>query len=501
MTVFDPCALLSRLLLEGRESPWLEFKLNCPDEREIGSYISALANSAMLLDKDRAFLVFGIEDGTLKRVGTKVKSSSLKIKGQGLQNWLSRIIDPPLNLAFHDFNCDGLDFVIIEVEPSYYKPVKSEGAAYIRIGEHKKKLADFPEFERSLWLATGRRKFEDAIAASNVSKAEIFRILEVESFYRLKGQPVPESGDLIVRHFLDHRMVYDELDGTFAVTNLGAMLFATDISKFPSVSRKTVRIIQYRGNDVSDAHPEVERKEGYAVGFEGLIDFVSRKAEQRETIVSGVRRNTPVIPPIAIREFVANALIHQDLSAAGSGPIIEIFSNRIEISNPGGPLGDINRLIDDAPRSRNERLARSMRDLNLCEERGRGLDKSIAAIEEFSSVQKINLPAPSFRASSNGFVATLFGPRPFRELTREDRIRACYQHCVLGYLKAEYMSNSTLRSRFSLVDDDYQAISAVISDTLRAGQIIPADTRQGRRNARYVPAWAKSNVVTANMVN
>ena len=494
MAIPNPCALLKRLLSEGKESPWLEFKLNCPDEQELGSYVSALSNSAMLQDKDRAFIVFGIEDGTLKRTGTKVKLATLKVRGEGLQNWLARVIDPPLKLEFHDFNCDGLDFAIIEIEPSYYKPVKSEGTAYIRIGEHKKKLADQPEFERSLWLATGRRKFEDAIAASNVSASQVLQLLNAKPFYELRSQPFPESAELVLRNFLDNKIIYDELDGTYSITNLGAMLLATDISQFPSVSRKTVRVIQYRGIDISSAHPEIEGKMGYAVGFEGLIDFVSQKIERRETIVSGVRRNVPMIPSIAIREFIANALIHQDLSAEGSGPIIEIFSNRIEISNPGGPLGEISRLIDDAPRSRNEKLARAMRDLNLCEERGRGLDKSITAIEAFSTIEKINMPAPSFRATTSGFVATLFGPRPFRELTKEDRMRACYQHCVLGYLKGEYMSNSTLRSRFSLEDDDYQAVSAVISDSLRNNLIVPADAKQGRRNSRYVPMWAKTNM-------
>ncbi len=499
MAISDPCALLNRLLQEGRETAWLEFKRNCPDERELGSYISALANSAMLHDKDRAFLVFGIEDKTLKRVGTKVKLNALKVNNEGLQNWLTRMLDPPLKLQFHDFSCDDVDFAIIEIEPSYYKPVKCSGQAYLRIGEHKKKLSDHPEFERSLWLATGKRKMEDAIAAAGLSASDIFKLLEIEPYYRLRGFAVPDSRELILRHFIDGKLVYDELDGTYAITNLGAMLLAADVSEFPSVSRKTARVIQYRGNDVSDAVPEIEGRKGYAAGFESLIDDVLRRTGQREVIVSGVRRSSPVIPAIAIREFIANALIHQDLSAPGSGPLIEIFSNRIEISNPGAPLGDINRMIDDAPRSRNESLARSMRELNLCEERGRGLDKSIAAIEAFSVSEKINLPAPEFRASSNGFVATLFGPRPFRALTREDRVRACYQHCVLGYLKTEYMSNTTLRARFSLKDEEYQAVSAVIADAQRAGLVAPADASQGRRNARYVPVWAKPNLLTASL--
>ena len=55
------------------------------------------------------------------------------------------------------------------------------------------------------------------------------------------------------------------------------------------------------------------------------------------------------------------------------------------------------------------------------------------------------------------------------------------------------MSNTTLRERFSLTEDDYQAVSAVISDARRQGRIAPADPDQGRRNAKYVPYWAATD--------
>jgi ATP-dependent DNA helicase RecG len=492
MATKNPCDLLDTLLKTGKETPWLEFKHNCPDERELGSYISAIANSAMLADKDRGFIVFGIKDGTLEKIGTTTKPSQIRVGNEGLINWLNRMIDPRLKIEFYEFECEGKHFSIIEIEPSYYKPVKSQDVAYIRIGEHKKKLQENPEFERSLWLATGKRKFEDAIAISNVNARDALRLLNIEPFYRLQNINQPDSQQLIVGNLVNSKLLYDDMDGTYSITNLGAILLATDISAFPTVNRKTVRVIQYRGIDVSDPMPEIEGKKGYAAGFEGLIEFISGKTAQREVIKGGVRRNEPVIPAIAIREFAANALIHQDLSISGSGPVIELFSNRIEISNPGIPLGSLDRLIDDVPRSRNEKLAHSMRMLKLCEERGRGLDKSVAAIENSSIRHRLNLPAPAFRNSSNGFIATLFGPRAFKELSKEEKKRACYQHCVLGFLKNEYMSNTTLRARFSLADDDYQAVSVVISDAIKDELIVAADSEQGRRNAKYIPYFAKA---------
>ncbi len=180
---------------------------------------------------------------------------------------------------------------------------------------------------------------------------------------------------------------------------------------------------------------------------------------------------------------MANALIHQDFTVSGAGPVIEIFSDRVEIINSGNSLISTDRLLDER-RSRNEKLAEAMRELGLCEERGGGLDKTVLELESQ------HLPAPEFMASETSFRVILFGPRPFGELSKADKIRSCFFHCVIRWLQRDYMSNSSLRERFSLEDKDYQAVSAVISEAIKAGRIAPADPTQGRRNARYVPYWA-----------
>jgi predicted HTH transcriptional regulator len=180
--------------------------------------------------------------------------------------------------------------------------------------------------------------------------------------------------------------------------------------------------------------------------------------------------------------LVINALIHQDFNLTGTGPMVEIFTDRMEITNPGLPLIDTLRFIDEPPRSRNETLAGMMRRMSLCEERGSGIDKVIAAIEEFQ------LPAPDFRVTSQHTVAVLLGPRHFAAMDRQDRIRACYQHACLWYVSGKHMTNATLRDRLQIPKTNYPLASRIIRDTAVAGLIHQAGG--SRKNAKYVPFWA-----------
>jgi ATP-dependent DNA helicase RecG len=85
----------------------------------------------------------------------------------------------------------------------------------------------------------------------------------------------------------------------------------------------------------------------------------------------------------------------------------------------------------------------------------------------------------------------LFGPRTYNELSKAEKLRAFYFHCVIKWVNHDYMSNTTLRARFSLGSDDYQSVSAIISESIKLKRIVPAEPGQGRRNARYVPYWAR----------
>jgi ATP-dependent DNA helicase RecG len=480
----DPCRLLKELLSEPTEREWLELKLNNVNPQEIGGYVSALANGAMLADREKAYLVFGVEDGTRKKVGTKIVLAKAKGKGaEGLANWLSRKLDPPLIIEYLDFECDGLPFAIMCVEPSYDRPVKFDGVAYVRVGEHKKKLADHIELERALWLATSRRKFEDAVAVTHKTADEVQELLDCLSYFKLTGEEAPTGQAETLRKLEKLGAVRKNMEGSYDILNLGAVLLASDVDSFPSIKGKAVRVIKYKGLVKGKSEPEQEGTKGYAVGFSGLVKYIMQRSTD-EIIKEGVRRNVPLCPEEAVREVVANALIHQDFTNSGSGPVVEIYSNRIEVTNPGNSLIEPDRMIDER-RSRNEKLAAAMRTLGLCEERGGGLDRTLIALEN------AHLPAPKFIPSKDSMRVVLFGFTPFKKMTKVDKQRACFFHCIIRWISHDYMSNASLRKRFDLPQEEYQAVSSVITAEVKANRIVPADPKQGKKNARYVPYWAR----------
>jgi ATP-dependent DNA helicase RecG len=199
-------------------------------------------------------------------------------------------------------------------------------------------------------------------------------LLDIDAFYSLKNESAPSMLDEVLRRFQADGLIRDNMEGKFDITNLGAILLARDVSKFPSIAGKSVRIVHYTGRDKSKSDFEREATMGYAAGFANMMKWLTRQLPKEERYINGVRRSMPRYPEIAIREITANALIHQDFTISGSGPLIEIYADRIEVTNPGNSLISPDRLLDER-RSRNERLASLMRDLGICEERGSGLDK------------------------------------------------------------------------------------------------------------------------------
>ncbi|KEZ77287.1 transcriptional regulator [Salinisphaera hydrothermalis C41B8] len=295
---------------------------------------------------------------------------------------------------------------------------------------------------------------------------------------------MPEGRAGIIEAFESEEMILPSTDGKWNITNLGAVLFAKKLADFRSLKRKAIRVILYK--DESKVHTVREQvgNKGYASGFEGLIDFVSGLLPSNEIIGQAIRKDVPMFPELAIRELVANALIHQDFHATGTAPMIEIFSNRMEITNPGLPLVKTDRFLDSPPKSRNEALASFMRRIGVCEERGSGVDKVVFETEFYQ------LPAPLFETTPEHTCAVLFSHREFRNMDKEDRVRACYLHACLRYVQRDSMTNGTLRERFGIEERNSSMASRIIKDTMVAGLIRCYDDTVGSKARKYLPWWA-----------
>jgi len=204
----------------------------------------------------------------------------------------------------------------------------------------------------------------------------------------------------------------------------------------------------------------------------------------KEVIEQALRKSVPMFPELAVRELVANALIHQDFFVTGAGPMVEIFEDRVEITNPGAPLVDTQRFVDTPPKSRNEALASLMRRIGICEERGSGWDKVVLQTEVYQ------LPAPLPEATDDHTRVVLFAPRPLSRMDKADRLRAVYLHASLRYVNREHMTNSSVRERFGIEPQNIAAASRLIREAVEAGLIVPYDPDAAPKLMRYLPAWA-----------
>ncbi len=486
MTLINFQILLKHLLSLGKETEWREFKQNNSEPDSVGEYISALANSAALHKQPFGYLIWGVNDDTKQIVGTSFQPHKERKGNQSLELWLQILLQPRPDFRFFEFDINGLHVVMLEVPAARVNPVRFQNDEWIRIGENKKKLKEFPEKEGNLWEQFKFISFETDIAMSNLSADTVLGLLEYQDLFRLLNIPFPSDRDGLLNRLESEGLIIRQSD-TFCITNMGAMLFARDLKDFPRLSRKALRIVFYKGrNKVQTIRERGSTARGYACDFEDAVQFIKHQLPSNEQLGQVFQLEIGMYPEVAIRELLANALIHQDFQISGTGPMLEVYEDRMEITNPGAPLIDPNRFLDLPPRSRNEQIAALMRRMNFCEERGSGIDKVVFEIKFYQ------LPPPDFRVSGENTVAILFAPRELSNMTREEKIRACYQHARLLWVSGgQRITNTSVRERFKIDERNYAAAWKIIRDSVQQGLIKPTNPNgKSRKDASYIPFWA-----------
>lgn len=471
---------LSKVPQELNELDWKEDL--SPKNTKLCQHICAFANYP-----GGGFLVFGIEDKTAKPIGIDKEKASTII--ERLASLCRDGVDPLVNIDHHIEEFEGKPLLFIYIKESAVKPVhlvnKTIEDSFIRSGGTTRKASR--QEIGGLLLNSKTPVFEELHASKLKNQVQIMTLLDYSGIYKLLGKPVSSSADEIMYWLTQEKMIVDVDGQGYYITNFGALAAARGLSDFDSLTRKSIRVIKYEGKNKSGGSKEYPGNKGYAIGFEALINFVKSLLPGSEVIKNALREETSIYPEIALRELIANMLIHQDFSIRGSGPMIEIFEDRIEISNPGKllPSKKVDRLIRTTPESRNEILAQAFRRYNICEERGSGFEKAVIAIELYG------LPPLKFEETENSFKVILSAPRPFAEMSEQERIDACYQHSIIQYYGKGGMTNASLRQRFKMHDKQIAQISRLIKEAIEVGKIKPKDPESNSKKfTLYVPYWA-----------
>lgn len=476
--------LVEALTKEDEEKAWIEFKRNNQDPDMIGEDISALANGAALHSRERAYMVWGVDDSTHQIVGTSFDLRRAKKGNEELENWLRGGLSDNADFEFYCDVFGGLAVGVLIIHAALGQPVLFKNTGYIRVGSYTKKLTEYPALESGLWNKLHNLNFEAQYAVWDLTCAEALQELDHTVYFDRLNIPIPSGEDRIAHYLQEEGLIIRQDNGLFAITNLGAITLTKNLHSIPSGQRKAIRVVQYQGkNRLAILKDEIFDK-GYAIDFENVMRYIEALIPSKEPIINSLRTTKNVYPVLAIREILANALIHQDFSITGAGPIVEIFSDRIEVTNPGTSLVDVARIIDNPPRSRNEKLASLMRRLRLCEELGSGWDK--VAME----CERMMLPAPKIDVYENSMKVTIWAEIPFSAIPLEERVWACYLHACLKQVQGEAITNRSLRERFGLGTTASGSISRIIKDAMEKGLIKPRDPDTAPRYMSYVPIWA-----------
>jgi predicted HTH transcriptional regulator len=449
-----------------------------PKTDRLAQHLCAFSNQ-----EGGGFLVYGVnDDATLFSVTREDAAAIIKKLGNIALNNLSQSVQ----IQHDTIDYKGTTLLFIYIPEQAEKPVYLRGKtlydSYQRSAGQSVKMSR--ESVKFMISASHGISFESQIAMPDLSVEKVLELLDYRRFYERLDKNAPKSTDTVISMLAEYDFVLQG-ENSLSITNLGAILLANDITKFPNLKGKTVRILRYTGTNNLVLDKEYIFMSGYAVGFEEMVDYIMKNLPQQEIIKGAIRENRTGYPRRTVREFLANSLVHQDFTIIGSQVMVEIFTDRIVITNPGSPLNDVNRFIDLPPHSRNEDLAQSLLLLNICERRGSGVDRAIEALE------RALMPPPKFTKGDFFTRIFIYGPQKLSAMSRQDKIRACYQHCCLLHEDNREMTNQSVRERFEIDKKNYSIASRIIADTVSAGLVkVATPENESRKLASYIPFYA-----------
>lgn len=405
--------LLDQLLALPKESEWLEFKHNNSDPREIGEYVSALSNSAVIHRQEAAYLIWGIADDTKEVVGTTFNPDTARQGGQALEMWLSQKLRPAPHFQFAVGTYCDKSVVVMAIRPLKEEPVKFDRVAYIRVGSHKTKLDDQPGKLKEFWTQAiagnsggwDQRKEDRATLDDLDSHAieEFFERLE-----RAGRRDIPKG--LSTESALEKLQLLVEGKPTRAALLL--------LGKEPKRFYPTAYIKAGRFKSATSILDDREFTGTLFQQLDSAIGWLQERMTRRLMFDGSKESSAKKIshspmergeewsyPLLALREAIANAVCHRDYSS-NLVVSIRLFDDRLEIWNPGTLPSDLSPavLLSDHPsHPPNMLIAECFYNTRIIERWGTG---TVRMAEALAGQHQ---PPPAFDVTTqNVFKAILF---------------------------------------------------------------------------------------------
>ncbi len=451
--------------------------------------LSAFANSP-----GGGVLILGLEESS----GFAASGVSDVKKVQADLGSLMGAMDPPLRAVIDAHRLEGVDLVVAEVpelpaerKPCYYPGAGLTNGAFVRVADGDRKLS---QYEVGLLLAARSQPREDEQPEPRAHERDLDAELVEAILARLRDRPGSVFRDLDDRTALETLRVLVPGEDGGLVPSIGGLLALGRYPQqfFPALA---LTLVVYPTPRVGEPGPGGERFLDNAE-LEGPIprlvpralDVLRRNMRER-SIVTGVGRQTLwEYPEVALREAIVNALAHRDLSAMARGtPVqVQMFPDRLTITNPGGLFGPVtlDRLGEQGlAAARNQTLMKLLEDVPapgeggaVSENRGSGIGAMLAALRH------AGMSPPDFADRIATFEVTfpnhtLLDEDTLRWLRTIDRELTDSQRMALALLRrGEELDNASYRQLTGLLDS--RVATRELADLVEAKLVRQEGTRR-----------------------
>jgi len=366
------------ILLQEGEGSMLEYKesLSASFAREL----VALANTA------GGKILLGVrDDGTVKGIPD---SNDLRARIQDV----ARNCDPPVKVLVQRVG----EVTVVAVRESDAKPVQCSDGFFWRQGAVTQKLSR--DEIRDFFRSEGGIRFDLSLCPKFRYPQDFDRV-KYDAWLQLSGiTGRPRTEDVLVNIEAAERA-----GGRLVFRNAGVLFFARNVRHF--FNQAYITCLLAKGADKVHVLDRKDFDGGIVADIEDAMRFIERNTRMAWRIEGLRRQDVPEYPMKALREAVTNAVMHRDWFMEGANVFVEIYTDRIEISSPGGlPKGM--KLSDLGRKSirRNALIADLLHRITFIEKAGTGIKRMRDEAHDQSC------PAPIFE--DNGFFTAIFHPNP-----------------------------------------------------------------------------------------
>src|SRR3989304_5296253 len=322
-------------------------------------------------------ILLGVRDE--RTVVGETLTSDMKVR----INSVARNCNPPVQVKIKQIQ----DVVLIEVPQGEEKPYSCGSGYFRRLDGTTQKMTSHEL--RLMFQENEIVPFEDKIHKSatwdNISKEKIRNFLKEADISMRK---------IVPRDILTSLNIADG-DG---ITNAGVLFFAKDPRRL--IVQAQMTLIAFKGTDRIHIYDRQDVQDDLLIQFNAAVFFLMKHLNRRSEIIGVNRKDIYELPFEALREAIANAIIHRDYSVRGTSLMVEVYDDRVEIVNPGVFPQHRKKEFGKISVRRNEHIADLFFRMDKVERAGTGIRR----MKEAMAAAKL----PPLKIRQTGFYTIVF---------------------------------------------------------------------------------------------